>query len=247
MSFNAASEGIEDRVASLEEKIDRLAQLFQRNVAVTEEHGTEVRHHSPLPADPPAQEPSVDVQGEFRSIKDSLQQLKLPASLRLNADRLNIRREDLPMLTVLQKAAKYSETTIKLIDALLARNEDPSVADMMQNILTTQTACIQYLQDEYSALVVHGTVDKDTAKIFRSLQKNTSGLSAANPVHLQHATAIAAARGVHYQSTAVSEAGAMGQEAFKTAGLAGEASHVLGELHIRRTPTLLAVRIAQYR
>jgi hypothetical protein len=101
----------------------------------------------------------------------------------------------------LQKAVKYSETTIKLIDALLARNEDPSVADMMQNILTTQTACIQYLQDEYSALVVHGTVDKDTAKIFRSLQKNTSGLSAANPVHLQHATAIAAARGVHYQST----------------------------------------------
>jgi virulence-associated protein VagC len=74
----------------------------------------------------------VDVQGEFHSIKDSLQQLKLPASLRLNADRLNIRREDFPLLTVLQKAAKYSETTIKLIDALLAKNEDPSLTDMMQ-------------------------------------------------------------------------------------------------------------------
>jgi hypothetical protein len=202
MSINADSKCIEDRVTSLEEKIDKLVHLFQSNVAVTEEHGTEVRHHSPLPADSPAQEPSVDVQGEFHSIKDSLQQLKLPASLRLNADRLNIRREDFPILTVLQKAAKYSETTIKLIDALLAKNEDPSLADMMQNILTTQTACIQYLQDEYSALVVHGTVDKDTAKIFRALQKNTSGLSAANLVHLQHATAITAARGVaHNQST----------------------------------------------
>jgi hypothetical protein len=52
----------------------------------------------------------------------------------LNADRLNIRREDFPVLTVLQKTAKYSETTIKLIDALLAKNEDPSLADMMQNI-----------------------------------------------------------------------------------------------------------------
>jgi hypothetical protein len=113
--------------------------------------------------------PSEDIQGEFQAVGDSLQHMKLPASLHLNADHQNI-RNDFPVLTVLQKAARFTETTIKLIDAVLAKYEDPSLVDLMQNILTSQTACIHYLQDEYSALVVHGTVEKDTAKIFRSLQ-----------------------------------------------------------------------------
>jgi hypothetical protein len=137
--------------------------------------------------------PSNDLQAEFESIKDSVSKLRLPADLKLQADRQGIRKEDVPTLKIIHKAARYCETTLKLVDCLLQEDQANTSNDIIRQIFSVQQAQIKYLQDEYSVLLVQGTVDKDTARIFKALQKNTSGLSESNLLHLQHASAIAAA------------------------------------------------------
>ena len=47
--------------------------------------------------------------------------------------------------------------------------------ETLDNLFLIQYAQIKYLQEEYAALLVNGQFDASTAKIFRSLQENTSG------------------------------------------------------------------------
>ena len=62
------------------------------------------------------------------------------------------------------------ETVLKL----LSQSKENQPLDI-EPILTTLTANIHYLQDEYSALLVKGKFDDSTAQLFRSLQKGNSG------------------------------------------------------------------------
>lgn len=44
----------------------------------------------------------MDLQGDFKSLKDSLARIKLPAELKLNESRQGIRRSDQPALNIVQ-------------------------------------------------------------------------------------------------------------------------------------------------
>lgn len=114
-----------------------------------------------------------DLQSEFLSLKDALQKIKLPADYLLNESKAGIRKEDQGTLNVLSKSARYSEVALKLLSTVEADGND---ADIKQ-LVTIHAAHIRYLQDEYANLVVHGKYPKETAQMFRSLQKNTSGLN----------------------------------------------------------------------
>ena len=56
-----------------------------------------------------------DVQGEFKALQDSLSWVKLPSNLRLNEGRQGIRRTDQPLLNVITRCARYTETILKLL------------------------------------------------------------------------------------------------------------------------------------
>ena len=114
-----------------------------------------------------------DTQGEFQTLKDSLSKVKLPADVKLNDSRQGIKRTDQPLMNALAKCGRYCETGIKLLCSLEAGTEFKQ--ETLDNLFLIQYAQIKYLQEEYAALLVNGQFDASTAKIFRSLQKNTSG------------------------------------------------------------------------
>ena len=117
----------------------------------------------------------LDLQADFLALKDALQKIKLPADYLLNESKAGIRKEDLGTLNVLSKSARYSEVALKLLSKTQVDGH-VSEADIKQ-LVTIHAAHMRYLQDEYANLVVHGIYPKEIAQMFRSLQKNTSGLS----------------------------------------------------------------------
>ncbi len=134
---------------------------------------------------------SVDPQSEFGAIKEAVNRIKLPSDLRLNDSKQGIRREDQQALNVITRSARYVETTIKLLGTLNPDTGKLSL-DEYSDLYNVQLAHIRYLQDEYSALVVQNKFNKQTAQMFRSLQRNTSGLNERSLDTLKLATSITA-------------------------------------------------------
>ena len=94
-------------------------------------------------------------------------------------------------MNALAKCGCYCETGIKLLCSLEAGTELKQ--ETLDNLFLIQYAQIKYLQEEYAALLVNGQLDASTAKIFRSLQKNTSGFDQDSLETLRAAATLSAA------------------------------------------------------
>lgn len=130
---------------------------------------------------------SGDVQGEFRHIKNIYQNKDLPPEIRLNVDRTGIKREDQPRFNLIASVSKYPETILKI----LASDVDKDT--QLEQIFTIAIAQQRYLQDEYSSVLVNSSFNSQTARFFRTLQKNTSSFPAQALANLQAAATISAA------------------------------------------------------
>lgn len=64
--------------------------------------------------------------------------------------------------------------------------------EYMHQLYLIQLAQIRYLQEEHAGLIVQGQFDRDTARLYKALQKNSSGLTPESVTTLQHAAAITA-------------------------------------------------------
>ena len=56
-----------------------------------------------------------DIEGEFMTVKDSVQKIRLPPDLKLNETRQGIKREDQLILNLITKSARYIESTLKIL------------------------------------------------------------------------------------------------------------------------------------
>ena len=56
-----------------------------------------------------------EVQAEFRAIRESVAQVKLPPDLMVGDSRAGVCRTDLPKFNIIQKSARYQETVLKLL------------------------------------------------------------------------------------------------------------------------------------
>ena len=130
-----------------------------------------------------------NIQGEFNSLKDSVQSVVLNPEYKLNENRTNIRRSDLPLFNVVIKNARYCETALKIIASTCNIPEEEAA-----KLTTVLYAQICYLKDEYSWLLANSTVDAQTAKIYRTLNKHTSGFCPHQIENLRAAASITAAR-----------------------------------------------------
>ena len=198
-------------MSNLEEKLEKFAETVNNRLSVIEERiaNQHLAHErtleecnlppnfgqrgASLPPPPLLQgaASSTDTQGEFQSLKDSLNKVKLPADVKLNDSRQGIKRTDQPLLNILSKCGRYSETAIKLLCTLEAGTE--LTQGTLDNLFLIQHAQIKYLQEEYASLLVSGQFDSSTAKIFRSLQKNTSGFDHDSLETLRAAATLSAA------------------------------------------------------
>ena len=114
-----------------------------------------------------------DTQSEFGAIKDTLIKVKLPADLSLCDSPQEIRRSALTY-NIFSRCAWYAETSIKLSSLITEGN---LADDSVQQLFAIQLAQILYVKEQYSVLVVQSHFDESTARIFRSLQRNTSSLT----------------------------------------------------------------------
>lgn len=133
---------------------------------------------------------SEDIQGEFSTIKDSVSRVKLSPDLRVSDSNRGIKRSDQPFANVVQKCGRYAETTLKL---LLSINENRISDELLVDLWKVQVAQVRYLQEEHSSILVHGQFNPDVARLYRTLQKNTSGFSPRALDILEKATTISAA------------------------------------------------------
>jgi len=133
---------------------------------------------------------SPDIQGDFQALKDSLSRIKLPPDLKLNESRQGIQRQDQPLFNVLCKCSRYNETLVKLLSTI----EPGSIVtqETLDQLFLIAQAQGRYLQDEYAALIVNGQFNNKTSKLFRALQKNTSGLNPSSLDTLRSAASLAA-------------------------------------------------------
>ena len=132
----------------------------------------------------------TDLQGEFSALKDSLQRIQLPGELKLNDSRQGIRRSDQQVLNVISKCGRYNETLMKLLTTIEPGSTISQ--DTLDQLFVIAQAQGRWLQDEYAALVVNSQFDPNTAKLFKALQRNTSGLNPASLETLRSAASISA-------------------------------------------------------
>ena len=77
---------------------------------------------------------------------------------------------------------------------LLLSVKDNEVSDqILLDLWNVQVVQIRYLQEEYSSVLVQGQFNPEVARLFRTLQKNTSGFTPRALDILEKATTISAA------------------------------------------------------
>ena len=133
----------------------------------------------------------ANYQREFECVRDFLNKVKLPNEFKLLESKTGIKREDQSMYSSITKSARYTETSLKL----LASFEETVTADDLGQLYTVLVAHMNFLQSEYTGLVVKGQFDRETASLFKCLEKHTTSFKGESLDNLKTAAEIAAVRG----------------------------------------------------
>ena len=131
-----------------------------------------------------------DLQAEYRSIRDSVTKIKLPADLVVGDSRAGVAKSDWPKFQVIQKCARFQETILKL----LSQCSDSDSDQVLSEITTVTLAQLRYLQEEYTNLLVANQFDDGTSRLFQTLQQNPAAFTPGALENLQRAVTIAGAR-----------------------------------------------------
>ena len=140
---------------------------------------------------PPSSDPvsSVDIQSDFRALRDKYAQIELPAHFRVSADRAGVKRDDQPRINLISSCSKYSETLLKLAGS---SDRGQSLESLKQEIYIASCAQHKYLQSEYSAVLVDNSFDPQVSKFYRQLRKNTSAFDPDSLSDLKDAISVCA-------------------------------------------------------
>ena len=185
--MDEALKALTDRLAAIETRLDALPR--QGASSSTDHTG------SPLPAGVSTSGRSVDVntnnpdptgdstqgafgevniQREFEQVRDVVSRIQLPAHLKVNDSATGINKECKATLKVLNKSARFAETGLKVLASAPSPRLSEQEVHMLYTVLHAQ---INFLQGEYSSLVVRSTFDDETSRVFRSLESNSTAFS----------------------------------------------------------------------
>jgi len=116
----------------------------------------------------------INVQREFEQVRDAVSRIQLPANLKVNDSAAGINKECKATLKVLNKSARYAETGLKVLASSPSTTLSEQEVHMLYTVLHAQ---VNFLQGEYSSLVVKSTFDDETSRVFRSLESNSTAFS----------------------------------------------------------------------
>ena len=142
----------------------------------------------------------LEIQKEYQCIRDSVSRVQLDPCLRLCegpcpvGNQNKVERANYFNLT---KSSRYVETALKLMKLCYKDiDEKGSVGtQLIDQIATVLKANIDHNHKEYQAVLVASQFDQDTAKVFRTLQKNSACFTSEGVNQLKVAAELAAIKG----------------------------------------------------
>jgi hypothetical protein len=137
----------------------------------------------------------VQASSEFDNIRDKYKSIRLPEELKLHDSRTGVRKEDQQQYNRLVRSARMTETVFRILSKIDLDEPDSvnALEERLGDLFMVQFALMKYLQDEYAVLMVSGTTNQETAKIFRSLRRNTSAFAPDVIEDLRSAATVVAA------------------------------------------------------
>jgi len=142
----------------------------------------------------------LEIQKEYQCIRDSVSRVTLDPSLRLCEGPCPVganNKVERANYFHLSKSSRYVETALKVIKLCYKDIEEKGSvgAQYIDQIATVLKAQIDHNQKEYQAVLVAAQFDPDTAKVFRTLQKNSACFTADGVNQLKVAAELAAIKG----------------------------------------------------
>jgi hypothetical protein len=174
------SQAVEDtRIVALEAKVDRILELFgskeeeqlsDNRASRSSPHGAAAAGASPVPGN--AVSSPVDIQDEYRSIKDSFQRVRLPSDLKIDESKQGVKRGEQAKCNIITRSASYSETMMKIL--LTVKPGEPLQEELLNDLLIVCEAHLRYLQEERALVLVNSSLGDNVGGIYRHFRKNTS-------------------------------------------------------------------------
>ncbi len=132
---------------------------------------------------------------EYENVRDKVKHIRLPEDFKLHDSRTGVKKDDQQQYNRLTKSARMVETALRILTCIdTSQQEDTTqIDDKLSDLFITLFALIRYLQDEYAVLMVAGSTNAETARIFRSFRRNTSAFSPDVIEDLRNAAAVVAA------------------------------------------------------
>ncbi len=171
---------ISDRVGKLEahNSFPDQDDVIPETIETSDQSQRSIRHpttsgpsSAPLPA-------VADIQKDFERIRDSLQRTPVPDGYRVHDSAVGIKQENKQALKILSKCARFTETALKIVNQVSVTDNAVNISESEVNCLFTCLAAqINFLQNEYTGLVVKSTFDDETARIFKQFENNSSTFS----------------------------------------------------------------------
>ena len=132
---------------------------------------------------------AADIQRDFERLKDTLIKIPVPDGFKVKDNSTGIKKEDKLALKVISKCSRYAETALKIL------SNQPSHIDQFQCIFTCLAAQINFLQSEFTNLVVKSTFDQETERIFRQFENNSTTFSDSSLQNIRIAAELSAIAG----------------------------------------------------
>ena len=135
------------------------------------------------------------LQQQYKSIKDSVQKIRLPPGLKLETSLRGVGQQFNKTARVIHAAADYSETLLKLLLSI-DTSTDPIVItdDLVDCLAVAVTAQVRYLQSEKSVCFVSGRFGEDVGNLFREFKTHAASLSSNDIGVLKDVIELSAAR-----------------------------------------------------
>ena len=132
-----------------------------------------------------------DVQEDYLALDRSLKSKvsRLPPECLLLDSKAGIKGPSFTAYTVLSKSGRFCESLFRKLASI---DSDNVTEEDLNDLFTIGMAQMGYLRDEYAGIVVDSKFDEDTSKWFRSMNRNTGGLSAKHQDILKTAAELSA-------------------------------------------------------
>lgn len=129
-----------------------------------------------------------DIQKRFDNVREGLSRIQLPPDSKVCESQQGIKADCKSTLKVISRSARFAETGLKLMSRFCQDDQSGnfiiSPADMDKLYIIFQ-AQVNYLQAEYSGLVVRSTFDEETSRLFRAFQNNSQAFSERSLNHVR--------------------------------------------------------------